>query len=99
MHPPISGSIPAGPRIFNPDDTFSVNVKNGKQIKAKAGETLLSALEKNEIRGALIVPFRRMQYVPGENSVRESIPAGRSSGQKIRPAVWLCAFVYGISDQ
>ena len=40
---------PGWPADINPDDTFSVNVKNSKQINAKAGETLLAALEKNEI--------------------------------------------------
>ncbi len=38
-----------------------------------------------------------MQYVPGEDTFRESVPAGGSSGQKIRQTVRLCAFVYGIS--
>ena len=40
---------PGWPADINPDDTFSVIVKNGKQINAKASETLLSALENNDI--------------------------------------------------
>ena len=40
---------PGWPADINPEDTFSVNVKNSKQLNAKAGETLLAALEKNEI--------------------------------------------------
>jgi ferredoxin-NADP reductase len=48
--PPNIWQYPGWPADINQDDIFSVNVKNGKQIKAKAGETLLSALEKNEIR-------------------------------------------------
>ena len=47
--PPSIWEYPGWPADINPDDTFSVNVKNGKQINAKAGETLLSALEKNDI--------------------------------------------------
>ena len=47
--PPNIWEYPGWPADINPDDTFSVNVKNGKQINAKAGETLLAALEKNEI--------------------------------------------------
>jgi len=37
------------PAAIDIEDTFSVSVKNGRQLKAKAGETLLSALEKNEV--------------------------------------------------
>ena len=47
--PPNIWEHPGWPADISPDDTFSVNVKNGKQINAKAGETLLSALEKNDI--------------------------------------------------
>ena len=47
--PPSIWGYPGWPADINPDDTFSVNVKNGKQINAKAGETLLAALEKNDI--------------------------------------------------
>ena len=47
--PPSIWEHPGWPADINPDDTFSVNVKNGKQINAKAGETLLAALEKNDI--------------------------------------------------
>ena len=48
--PPNIEQYPGWPGDIQPDDTFSVKVKNGNRIKAKAGETLLSALEKNEIR-------------------------------------------------
>jgi ferredoxin-NADP reductase len=47
--PPNIWQYPGWPADINPDDTFCVNVKNGNQIKAKAAETLLSTLEKNEI--------------------------------------------------
>jgi glycine betaine catabolism B len=47
--PPNIWQYPGWPADVHPDDTFSVNVKNGKQINAKAGETLLAALEKNDI--------------------------------------------------
>jgi Na+-transporting NADH:ubiquinone oxidoreductase subunit NqrF len=47
--PPNIWQYPGWPGEIEPDDTFSVAVKNGNRIKAKAGETLLSALEKNEI--------------------------------------------------
>lgn len=48
--PPNIWEYPGWPADIHPDDSFSVSVKNGKQIKVKAGESLLSALEKNEIR-------------------------------------------------
>ena len=47
--PPNIWEHPGWPADIHRDDTFSVNVKNGKKINAKAGETLLSALEKNDI--------------------------------------------------
>jgi len=47
--PPNIHEYPGWPADIKPDDTFSVNVKNRKPIKAKAAESLLSALEKNEI--------------------------------------------------
>jgi ferredoxin-NADP reductase len=47
--PPNIWEYPGWPADINPEDTFSVNVKNSKQLNAKAGETLLAALEKNEI--------------------------------------------------
>jgi len=47
--PPNIWQYPGWPADVDPTDTFSVSVKNGKQITAKAGETLLWALEKNEI--------------------------------------------------
>ncbi|MEJ2169490.1 MAG: FAD-binding oxidoreductase [Desulfobacterales bacterium] len=39
---------PGWPEGISRGDVFSVNLRNGKQLKAEAGETLLSALEKNE---------------------------------------------------
>jgi ferredoxin-NADP reductase len=48
--PPNIQEYPGWPADIHPDDAFSVNIKDGKQIKASAGETLLTALEKNEIR-------------------------------------------------
>ena len=48
--PPNIQEYPGWPADIHADDSFSVNVKDGKQIKARAGETLLAALEKNEIR-------------------------------------------------
>jgi ferredoxin-NADP reductase len=47
--PPNIWQYPGWPGDIQPDDTFAVNVRNGDQIKAKAGETLLSALEKHKI--------------------------------------------------
>ena len=47
--PPNIWEYPGWPADINPDDAFSVKVKNGTQINAKAGETLLAALEKNDI--------------------------------------------------
>jgi glycine betaine catabolism B len=47
--PPNIWEYPGWPADINPDDAFSVKVKNGTQISAKAGETLLAALEKNGI--------------------------------------------------
>jgi ferredoxin-NADP reductase len=47
--PPNIWQYPGWPADVKPTDTFSVSVKNGKQITAKAGETLLWALEKNGI--------------------------------------------------
>jgi ferredoxin-NADP reductase len=41
---------PGWPAKIKKDDVFSVNVRNGKHLNAKAGETLLAALEKNEVR-------------------------------------------------
>ncbi len=47
--PPHIWEYPGWPADINPDDIFSVKVKNGTQINAKAGETLLAALEKNDL--------------------------------------------------
>jgi len=47
--PPNIWQHPGWPADIQPDDTFSVNVRNGIQIKAKATEALLSTLEKNKI--------------------------------------------------
>jgi ferredoxin len=38
---------PAWPREVKPDTLFSVKVKNGKLLKARAGEPLLVSLEKS----------------------------------------------------
>ena len=47
--PPNIWQYPGWPADIQPDDTFTVHVKNRNQIKAKAAEALLSTLEKNEI--------------------------------------------------
>ena len=47
--PPNIWEYPGWPADINPNDAFSVKVKNGTQLNAKAGETLLAALEKNDI--------------------------------------------------
>jgi ferredoxin-NADP reductase len=47
--PPNIWEYPGWPADINPDDAFSVKVNNGTQINAKASETLLAALEKNDI--------------------------------------------------
>ena len=47
--PPNIEQYPGWPADIAPDDTFYVKVKDGSRIKAKAGEALLSTLEKNEI--------------------------------------------------
>jgi ferredoxin-NADP reductase len=43
---------PGWPRKVNPDRFFSVKIKNGKQLKARAGDSLLVSLEK----GGAVVP-------------------------------------------
>ena len=43
---------PGWPDAIGRDDAFSVKVKDGRELKARAGETLLSALEK----GGVVVP-------------------------------------------
>jgi ferredoxin-NADP reductase len=48
--PPNIWQYPGWPAEIRKDDVFAVTVKNGKHLKAKAGETLLAALEKNEVR-------------------------------------------------
>ena len=40
---------PGWPQEVNPDCHFSVQVKNGKQLKARAGDPLLSSLEKSGV--------------------------------------------------
>ena len=47
--PPNIWNYPGWPGEVRPDDVFSVQVKHRKQIIAKAGEPLLSTLEKNDI--------------------------------------------------
>jgi len=47
--PPNIWQYPGWPDDVNPKDTVSVSVKNRKRISAQAGETLLWALEKNDI--------------------------------------------------
>jgi len=47
--PPNIWEYPGWPAEIKKDDAFSVHVKNGRHLNAKAGETLLSALEKNEV--------------------------------------------------
>ncbi len=47
--PPNIWQYPGWPGEIRPDDVFTVNVKNGKQLKAKAGEPLLVAMEKNRV--------------------------------------------------
>jgi ferredoxin-NADP reductase len=40
---------PGWPEEIHPDDSFLVNITNGPQLKARAGEPLLAALEKNGV--------------------------------------------------
>ena len=47
--PPNVWDYPGWPDGIGKDDVFSVNVKNSKPIKACATETLLTALEKNQV--------------------------------------------------
>ena len=47
--PPNIWDYPGWPADVRPDDVFSVHVQQKKQITAKAGEPLLSTLEKNDI--------------------------------------------------
>jgi ferredoxin-NADP reductase len=47
--PPNIWQYPGWPSDIDKDDVFSISVKNGKQIKARTAESLLLALEKNEI--------------------------------------------------
>jgi len=48
--PPNIWQYPGWPAEIRKDEVFAVKVKNGKHLHAKAGETLLTALEKNEVR-------------------------------------------------
>jgi ferredoxin-NADP reductase len=45
--PPNIREYPGWPKEINPDDVFTVSIKNGPRLKARAGEPLLVALEKN----------------------------------------------------
>ena len=47
--PPNVWDYPGWPDGVGKDDVFSVNVKNSDPIKARATETLLTALEKNQV--------------------------------------------------
>ncbi|UCH21441.1 MAG: 2Fe-2S iron-sulfur cluster binding domain-containing protein [Deltaproteobacteria bacterium] len=47
--PPNIWQYPGWPHEVHQDDVFTVNIKNGKQLTAKAGEPLLVALEKNGV--------------------------------------------------
>jgi ferredoxin len=47
--PPSIWEYPGWPAEIRKEDAFSVNLRNGKQLNAKAGETLLTSLEKNEV--------------------------------------------------
>jgi len=48
--PPNIWQHPGWPAEIQPDDTFSVKVRNRNRIKARAAEPLLASLEKNDIR-------------------------------------------------
>ena len=47
--PPIIWQYPGWPHEVHKDDVFTINIKNGKQLKARAGESLLVAMEKNGV--------------------------------------------------
>ena len=47
--PPNIWEYPGWPEDVKAGDAFSISVKNGRQLKARAGETLLAALEKKSI--------------------------------------------------
>jgi glycine betaine catabolism B len=48
--PPNIRQYPGWPAEIRQEDVFSVKVRQGRRLNAKAGETLLTALEKNEVR-------------------------------------------------
>ena len=84
--PPNIWQHPGWPADIQPDDTFSVNVRNGIQIKAKATEALLSTLEKNEI----LVPslcrsgecsMCRVKILSGEVYQPAGVPVRKSDRQ------------------
>jgi ferredoxin len=47
--PPNIWEYPGWPDTISKDYVFNVKVKNGQQMKACAGEPLLTALEKNDV--------------------------------------------------
>jgi ferredoxin len=47
--PPNIWQYPGWPAEIDKDAVLSISVKNGRQIKAKAAESLLSTLEKNDL--------------------------------------------------
>jgi ferredoxin-NADP reductase len=84
--PPNIWEYPGWPAEINRDDSFTVDVKNGKQIKAKATESLLSALEKNDI----LVPslcrsgecsMCRVKVLSGEVYQPAGVPVRKSDRQ------------------
>ena len=47
--PPNIWDYPGWPEAVNPDDVFTVNIKDGPQLEARAAEPLLATLEKNHV--------------------------------------------------
>ena len=77
---------PGWPAQIKKDDVFSVNVRNGIQLNAKAGETLLSALEKNEVRVPSLCrsgecSMCRVKILSGEVYQPPGVPVRKSDRQ------------------
>jgi ferredoxin len=74
---------PGWPAQIKKDDVFSVNIRNGIQLNAKAGETLLSALEKNGVRVPSLCrsgecSMCRVKILSGEVYQPQGVPVRKS---------------------
>ncbi len=84
--PPKIWQYPGWPADIDKDDAFSISVKNGRQVKAKAVESLLSTLEKNEILVPSLCPSRacstcRVKILSGQVYQPAGIPVRKPDRQ------------------